>query len=125
MTVGMGLIGGGILWAAATPVHGRFRDNLAGPFFMCWHRLCLHPRLDRRSRRRRHRLDGGHDPLRDAQARRVSGPAALTGGLQWALRVCGAIGLAGIPITFLLIRRDELAGAAAQQQDPQLAVAAN
>jgi MFS family permease len=39
-------------------------------------------------------------------------PAALTGGFQWALWVCGAIGLAAIPITFLLIRRDDLAPAA-------------
>ena len=36
-------------------------------------------------------------------------PAALTGGFGWALWVCGAIGLAAVPIAFVLIRRDELA----------------
>jgi MFS family permease len=38
--------------------------------------------------------------------------AALTGGFQWALWVCGAIGLAAIPIALLLVRRDDLAHAA-------------
>jgi MFS family permease len=52
-------------------------------------------------------------------------PSALTGGFQWALWVCGAIGLAAIPIAFLLIRRDDLAGAAeAADEEPALASAA-
>ena len=33
----------------------------------------------------------------------------MTGGFGWALWVCGAIGLAAVPIAFILIRRDELA----------------
>jgi hypothetical protein len=32
--------------------------------------------------------------------------AALTGGLQWAMWVCGASGLAAIPVAFALIRRE-------------------
>ena len=31
--------------------------------------------------------------------------AALTGGFQWALWVCGLTGLAAIPVAFVLIRR--------------------
>jgi hypothetical protein len=31
--------------------------------------------------------------------------AALTGGLEWALWVCGLSGLAAIPVAFVLIRR--------------------
>ena len=35
-------------------------------------------------------------------------PAALTGGFQWALWVCGAVGLAAIPVAFLLVRPADL-----------------
>jgi hypothetical protein len=35
--------------------------------------------------------------------------AALSGGLQWALWVCSAIALFAIPVTFMLVRSDELA----------------
>src|SRR5262249_20183621 len=34
MAVGMGLIGGGILWATAIPVQGHFWSDLASPFFV-------------------------------------------------------------------------------------------
>src|SRR5205807_10406509 len=34
MAAGMALIGGGILWATAVPVNGRFWTDLAGPFFV-------------------------------------------------------------------------------------------
>jgi MFS family permease len=39
--------------------------------------------------------------------------AALTGGFHSALWVSGAIALLAIPVTFLLIRRDEIAAAVA------------
>jgi len=39
--------------------------------------------------------------------------AALTSGFQWAFWACGAIGLAGVPVTYLLVRRHELATAVA------------
>src|SRR5438128_408237 len=42
-------------------------------------------------------------------------PAALTGGFQWAFWVCGAIGLAAVPITFLLVRSRDLIQTAEQQ----------
>jgi hypothetical protein len=48
----------------------------------------------------------------------ATAPAALTGGFQWAMWVCGAVGLTAVPITFLLIRRDEFANAAAATAAP-------
>ena len=38
---------------------------------------------------------------------------ALTSGFDWAFWACGAIGLCAVPVTFLLIRRHELAQAVA------------
>ena len=35
----------------------------------------------------------------------AGGVAALTGGLQWAMWVCGATGVLAIPVAFALIRR--------------------
>ena len=42
--------------------------------------------------------------------------AALTGGFQWALWVCGLTGLVAIPVTLVLVRRAEMAKAAATRQ---------
>ena len=39
--------------------------------------------------------------------------AALTSGFSWAFWACGAIALAAVPVTFLLVRRNELAKAVA------------
>jgi hypothetical protein len=47
-------------------------------------------------------LSQGHTPA-----------AALTDGFQWALWVCGLVALAAVPVTFLLVRRTELARAVA------------
>ena len=47
----------------------------------------------------------------------------MTGGFEWALWVCGLTGLVAVPVTFLLIRRAEMAKAVAastQQQDVAL-----
>jgi hypothetical protein len=46
--------------------------------------------------------------------------AALTSGFQWAFWVSGLTALAAVPVTFLLIRRTEIARAvaAALQQKP-------
>ena len=50
--------------------------------------------------------------------------AALTSGFQWAFWACGAIGLAAVPVTYLLVRRNELATAVARtSQKPQPAPA--
>jgi hypothetical protein len=53
-------------------------------------------------------------------------PVALTGGFQTALWVSGAIALLAVPVTFLLIRKDEIAEAVAatMARDPQPAPAA-
>ncbi len=52
-------------------------------------------------------------------------PAALTSGFQWAFWALGAIGVAAVPVTFLLVRRDELATAIASTtvKEPQPAPA--
>jgi MFS family permease len=50
--------------------------------------------------------------------------AALTSGFQSAFWACGAIGLAAVPVTYLLVRRNELAAAVARtSQTPQPAPA--
>ncbi len=51
-------------------------------------------------------------------------PAALTSGFHWAFWACGAIALAAVPVTYLLVRRNELATAVAStSQKPQPAPA--
>jgi EmrB/QacA subfamily drug resistance transporter len=152
MAAGMGLIGGGILWATAAPVHGHFWGDLAGPFFVAGagtafafipvsiaalagvtkHEAGLASGLLNTSQQ-----IGGAIGVAIASTvaathsktllhAGTAGPAALTGGFQWALWVCGAIGLAAIPVTFLLIRRAELAHAAegAAEEEPAIASAA-
>ena len=50
--------------------------------------------------------------------------AALTSGFQWAFWACGTIGLCAVPVTYLLVRRDELARAVTStSQKPQPAPA--
>jgi EmrB/QacA subfamily drug resistance transporter len=145
MAAGMGLIGGGILWATAAPVHGHFWTDLAGPFFVAGagtaftfipvsiaglagvaeHEAGLASGLLNTSQQ-----IGGAIGVAVASTvaathfktlshAGTAAPAALTGGFQWALWVCGAIGLAAIPITFLLIRSDEPARPAAQALEAQ------
>jgi EmrB/QacA subfamily drug resistance transporter len=146
MATGMVLIGTGIIWAAQLPVHGHFWADLAGPFFVTGAGTAFsfipvsigalagvaerdagvasglmntsqqiggaigvavastvaatHSRL---------LLGQGHSPA-----------AALTGGFQWALWVCGLMGLAAVPVTFLLVRRTELAQAVAAAQQEKV-----
>jgi len=135
MALGMGLIGGGILWATAAPVHGSFWADLAGPFFVTGagtafafitvsiaalagigeHEAGLASGLLNTSQQ----IGGA---IGVAVASTVAAthfktlvhsgatePAALTGGFQWALWVCGAIALLAVPITFLLVRSNDLA----------------
>jgi hypothetical protein len=42
---------------------------------------------------------------------------ALTGGLHQALWACGLVGLTAVPIALLLVRRNEIAQAAAAMQN--------
>ena len=55
MTIGMALIGAGVIWASQEPVHGHFLTNLAGPdgHRRRRDRVRVHPDLDRGARRRR------------------------------------------------------------------------
>jgi EmrB/QacA subfamily drug resistance transporter len=149
MAAGMGLIGGGILWATAVPVHGHFWANLAGPFFVAGAGTAfafipvsiaaLAGVAEREAGLASGLLNtsqqiGGAIGVAIASTvaathfttlthAGATAPAALTGGFQWALWVCGAIGLAAIPVTFLLIRRDEIARAAAHTVEAQPALA--
>jgi hypothetical protein len=137
----MGLIGGGILWMTAAPVHGHFWSNLIGPFFVAGagtafafipvsiaalagiadHEAGLASGLLNTSQQ-----IGGAIGVAVASTvaathfntltrAGVAAPAALTGGFQWAFWVCGAIGLAAIPIAVLLVRSRDLAPTSAAQ----------
>jgi EmrB/QacA subfamily drug resistance transporter len=131
LSAGMGMIGGGILWATAVPVHGHFWNNLAGPFLVAGagtafafipvsiaglagvaaHEAGLASGLLNTSQQ-----IGGAIGVAIASTVAAShfntlvdsGTAtagALTGGFQWALWACGAIGLVAVPIAALLARR--------------------
>jgi MFS family permease len=151
MAAGMALIGGGVLWATQVPVHGQFWANLAGPFFItvgmgtafafvpvsiaalagvAEHQAGLASGLINTSQQ----LGGaiGVAVASTIAATRfttlvhqgAAPAAALTGGFHWAFWACGLIGLAAVPVTFLLVRRDELATAVAStSQKPQPAPA--
>ncbi len=151
MALGMGLIGGGILWATAAPVQGHFWNDLAGPFVLVGagtafafipvsiaalagvveHEAGLASGLLNTSQQ-----IGGAIGVAIAStvisthfatlARAgASTPAALTGGFKWALWASGMIGLAALPIAFLIVRRREAASAAGQAQVAQTAVASD
>jgi len=141
MALGMGLIGGGILWATAAPVDGGFWHDLAGPFFVAGAGTAfafipvsiaaLAGIADKEAGLASGLLNtsqqiGGAIGVAIASTIAAThfktllhsgsaGPAALTGGFQWAFWVCGAIGLAAIPITFLLVRSRDLVSATAAQ----------
>jgi EmrB/QacA subfamily drug resistance transporter len=141
MAAGMTLTGAGILWATQVPVHGSFWADLLGPFFLTgtvtWVFIpvsigALAGVTERdagiasglidssqqlggaigiavastvAATRSRHLLGHGH-AVADA----------LTGGFHSALWVCGLVGLTAVPIGLLLIRRTEIAQAAATMQ---------
>jgi len=130
MTLGMALIGGGILWAAQVPVHGHFWGALAGPFFVTGagtafafvpvsigglagvaeHEAGLASGLINTSQQ----LGGaiGVAIASTVAATRLGTllgqgkppSVALTGGFQWALWVGGAIALLALPATATLLR---------------------
>jgi EmrB/QacA subfamily drug resistance transporter len=133
MTIGMTLIGAGVIWASQVPVHGHFLANLAGPMIIAGagtafafipisiaalagvaeHQAGLASGLLNTSRQ----LGGA---LGIAIASSVATgrtntllhagnapPAALTGGFHQALWVLGAIALLALPAIFMLVRRGE------------------
>jgi MFS family permease len=139
MAAGMVLIGAGILWATQAPVHGHFWAVLAGPFFVTGTGTAfafipvsigaLAGVAERDAGVASGLLNtsqqiGGaigvavastvaatHSHLLLNQGHAAA--AALTAGFQWAFWVTGLTGLAAVPVTFLLIRRTELARAVA------------
>ena len=141
MAVGMGLVGGGILWTTAAPVQGRFWADLAGPFFVVGAGTAfafipvsiaaLAGIAEREAGLASGLLNtsqqiGGAIGVAIASTVAAThfrtlihsgspASAALTGGFQWAFWVCGAIALAAIPITFLLVRSRDVAPAATGQ----------
>jgi EmrB/QacA subfamily drug resistance transporter len=138
MALGMGLIGGGILWATHIPVHGHFWGDLAGPFFVAGAGTAFAfipvsiaglAGVEERDAGVASGLLNASQQIGGAIGVAVTStvaashftslvrdgtaiPTALTGGFTWALWVCGAIGLAAVPAALLIIRRDELARAA-------------
>jgi EmrB/QacA subfamily drug resistance transporter len=142
MGIGMTLIGTGILWATQIPINGNFWHNLAGPFFVSGmgtafafipvsigalagiteHDAGVASGLLNTSQQ----LGGaiGVAVASSIVASRFHNLAhhgyptavALTGGFQWALWVCGLTGLVAVPVTYVLIRRAELAKAVASAQ---------
>jgi len=146
MAAGMALVGAGILWATQVPAHGTFWANLVGPLFLAGgaafafipvsigalagvteHDAGIASGLLNTSQQ----IGGAigvavastvaatHSRLLLSQGHAAA--AALTGGFQWAFWVTGLTALAAVPVTFLLIRRTELARAVAaslQRQAP-------
>jgi hypothetical protein len=139
MAAGMAMIGGGILWATQVPVHGTFWGSLAGPFIVVGLGTAFafipvsiaalagvaEPEAGLASGllNTTQQLGGA---IGVAVASTIAAThattllhqgaapaAALTSGFQWAFWACGAIGLAGVPVTYLLVRRRELAIAVA------------
>ncbi len=134
MAVGMGLIGGGVIWATQVPVHGHFLANLAGPMAVAGagtafsfipisiaalagvqeHQAGLASGLLNTSQQ----LGGAlgiaiASSVAATHARTLlhggdAVPAALTGGFHTALWVLGGVALLALPAIFALIRHDEL-----------------
>jgi EmrB/QacA subfamily drug resistance transporter len=151
MTIGMTLIGTGILWATQAPVHGRFLGNLVGPFVVAGagtafsfipisvaaltgvakHQAGLASGLLSTSTQL-----GGAIGIAIASSVAAShtrtllraghaAPAALTGGFQQAFWVLGVIALLALPVILVLVRRTRQSGALAQPAigEPQPALA--
>jgi EmrB/QacA subfamily drug resistance transporter len=148
MAFGMTVIGVGAIWTTQAPVDGHFWGNLFGPFLLAVgmgtafgfipvsiaalagvadHEAGLASGLIYTSQELGGALGiaiassiaASHSKLLLRGGDSV--PAALTGGFHSALWVCGGIALLGIPVTFLLIRKDEMAAAVATTalRDPQ------
>jgi Na+/melibiose symporter-like transporter len=153
MTIGLTLIGGGVIWASQVPVHGHFLANLVGPMLIAGagtafafiaisiaalagvaeHQAGLASGLLNTSRQ----LGGavgiaiassvatGHtNTLRHAGN---ALPVALTSGVQRAMWVLGAIALLALPAVFTLVRRDGLSHTVAKTaiREPQTAASPN
>jgi EmrB/QacA subfamily drug resistance transporter len=137
MAAGMIMIGAGILWATQVTVHGQFWTDLAGPFLVTGAGTAFtfipvsigalagvterHAGVASGLLNTSQQIGGAigiavastvaatHSRLLLSQGHPAA--AALTGGFQWAFWVSGLTALAAVPVTFLLIRRRELAQA--------------
>src|SRR6516162_3955529 len=145
MAAGMALVGGAILWAAQVPVYGHYWANLAGPLFLAGGSVFAFIPVSIGALAGVTERDAGiasgllntsqqiggaigvavASTVAATHARALlsqghAAAAALTGGFQWAFWVTGLTALAAIPVTFLLIRRTELAraDAASLQRGP-------
>ncbi len=149
MAFGMGLIGGGILWATQITANGNFWHDLAGPFFVAGMGTAfsfipvsigaLAGVVERDAGVASGLLNtsqqlGGAIGVAVASsiaathyrtliAHGQTTAAALTGGFQWALWVCGLTALAAVPVSFLLIRKAEITRAMSSQSLEPVAVA--
>jgi hypothetical protein len=149
MAFGMGLIGGGILWATQIQANGNFWHDLAGPFFVAGMGTAftfipvsigaLAGVAERDAGVASGLLNTSQQlggaigvavassivatHFRTLVAHGHATAAALTGGFQWALWVCGLTALAAIPLTFLLIRKAEMTRAVTSQMREPVAVA--
>jgi EmrB/QacA subfamily drug resistance transporter len=148
MAFGMTVLGVGIVWTAQAPVHGHFLGNLFGPFlvavgmgtaftFIPIQIAALAGVAEREAGLASGLIYtsqelGGALGIAIASSIAASQDttllrggdtvrAALTGGLHSALWVAGVIALLALPVTFLLIRKDEMARAVAATaiSDPQ------
>jgi EmrB/QacA subfamily drug resistance transporter len=136
MAIGMGLIGGGIMWMTRVPVHGHFLGDLAGPFFVAGagtafafipisvaalagvgqDRAGIASGLLSTSQQLGGALGvavassvaAGHTSALLHAGR--TAPAALTGGYVRACWVLGAIALVALPAIFALVRRSSPEG---------------
>ena len=140
MAFGMTVLGVGILWSTQAPVNGHFWGSLFGPFVVAvgmGSAFTMIPvsiaALAGVAEREAGLASGliytsqelggalgiaiassiaasrGNTLLRSGHS--IS--AALTGGFHAAFWVMGAIALLGVPVTFLLVRKDEMASAVA------------
>ena len=140
LAFGMTVIGVGILWTAQAPVHAHFWENLFGPFLLVvgvGTAFAFIP-VSIAALAGVHEQQAGLASGLIYTSQELGGAlgiaiassiatshyktllrsgdtvhAALTGGFHSALWVSGAIALLAIPVTFLLIRKDEMATAVA------------
>jgi hypothetical protein len=149
MAFGMALIGAGILWATQIPTNGNYWHDLAGPFFVAGVGTAFafipvsigalagvaEPDAGVASGllNTSQQLGGAigvavassiaASHFRTLVHHGYGSAAALTGGFQWALWVCGLTGLVAVPVAFVLVRRAEMAKAIASTQAREVATA--
>jgi EmrB/QacA subfamily drug resistance transporter len=140
MAFGMTVLGVGIFWTAQAPVHGHYMDDLFGPFLVAVGmgtaftfipiQIAALAGVSEREAGLASGLIYTSQELGGALGIAIASSiaashslaltrggdtvrAALTGGFHSALWVAGVIALLAIPVTFLLIRKDEMAAAVA------------